>query len=49
VPRAAPRRDRRSALAAAARHVIDGITMWYLGSVPHQPDVVADVPADATD
>jgi len=25
------------------------ITMWYLGSVPHQPDVVADDPADATD
>jgi hypothetical protein len=27
-------------LAAAARHVIDEITMWYLGSVPHQPDVL---------
>jgi len=38
--------DLRSALAAAAGHVIDEITMWYLGSVPHQPDVqlvVADV------
>jgi hypothetical protein len=31
--------DPRSALAAAAGHVIDEITMWYLGSVPHQPDV----------
>jgi len=29
-------------LAGAARRVIDEITMWYLGSVPHQPDVVAD-------
>ena len=37
--------DPRSALAAAAAHVIDEITMWYLGSVPHQPDV-ADVQAD---
>jgi hypothetical protein len=35
--------DARSALAAAAGHVIDEITMWYLGSVPHQPDVQADV------
>jgi hypothetical protein len=38
--------DARSALAAAAGHVIDEITMWYLGSVPHQPDVQADVQAD---
>jgi hypothetical protein len=35
--------DLRSALAADACHVIDEITMWYLGSVPHQPDVQADV------
>ena len=35
--------DPRSALAAAAAHVIDEITMWYLGSVPHQPDVQPDV------
>jgi hypothetical protein len=33
-------------LAAAARRVIDEITMWYLGSVPHQPDV-AGAPAGA--
>jgi hypothetical protein len=38
--------DLRSALAAAACHVIDEITMWYLGSVPHQPDVQADVQAN---
>jgi hypothetical protein len=37
---------RRSPLAAAARRVIDEITMWYLGSVPHQPDVSADASAD---
>jgi len=45
-------RGPRSALAAAACHVIDEITMWYLGSVPHQPDVQADVAlvvADVTD
>jgi hypothetical protein len=35
-------------LAAAAHHVIDEITMWYLGSVPHQPDVLADVFGEAT-
>jgi hypothetical protein len=29
-------------LARAARRDIDEITMWYLGSVPHQPDVRAD-------
>jgi hypothetical protein len=40
--------DPRSALAAAAGHVIDEITMWYLGSVPHQPDVQLVV-ADVTD
>jgi hypothetical protein len=38
----------RSSLAAAARHVIDENTMWYLGSVPHQPDVQLAV-ADVTD
>ncbi len=45
-------RDPRSALAAAAGHVIDEITMWYLGSVPHQPDVplgFADISGDVTD
>jgi hypothetical protein len=36
----------RSPLAAAACRVIDGITMWYLGSVPHQPDVAAEALAD---
>jgi hypothetical protein len=34
-------------LAAAARRDIDEITMWYLGSVPHQPDVPAAVAAVA--
>jgi hypothetical protein len=45
-------RDPRSALAGAACHVIDEITMWYLGSVPHQPDVqlvFADMTGDVTD
>jgi hypothetical protein len=39
-------------LAGAAGHVIDEITMWYLGSVPHQPDVqlvVADITGDVTE
>ena len=45
-------RDARSPLAAAAGRVIDEITMWYLGSVPHQPDVplvFADLTGDVTD
>ena len=45
-------RGLRSPLAAAACHVIDEITMWYLGSVPHQPDVQlvsADITGDVTD
>jgi hypothetical protein len=45
-------RDPRSPLAGAACHVIDEITMWYLGSVPHQPDVqpvFADITGDVTD